>query len=74
MAAGTRSEILSNMLLTQLAGFIVPTIQESSIKKIAEYSAGFGIGGLPAAIRQLQAIARVTIKGLSPLIEMLKKS
>jgi hypothetical protein len=43
-------------------------------KKIAEYSAGFGIGGLLAAIRQLQAIARVTIKGLRPLIEMLQKS
>jgi len=38
-------------------------------KQIAEYSAGFGIGGLPAAIRQLKAIARVTLKGLRPLRE-----
>ncbi|HKY87736.1 MAG TPA: hypothetical protein VJL90_13315 [Pseudorhodoplanes sp.] len=41
-------------------------------KQVAEYSAGFGIGGLPAAIRQLKAIARVAIKGLRPLIEASK--
>lgn len=42
-------------------------------KKIADYSSGFGIGGLPAAIRQLQAIGRVTLKGLAPLIEALQR-
>jgi hypothetical protein len=36
---------------------------------IAAYSASFGLGGLPGALRQLQAIARVTLKGLRPLIE-----
>jgi hypothetical protein len=38
-------------------------------KKIAEFSAGCGIGGLPAAIGQLKVIARVALKGLRPLIE-----
>lgn len=38
-------------------------------KKIAEYSGAWQIGGLPAAIRQLRAIARVTLKGLAPLRE-----
>jgi len=43
-------------------------------KMIAGYSAGFGIGGLPAAIRQLKAIARVTLKGLRPLIDAIRKN
>jgi hypothetical protein len=42
-------------------------------RKIAEYSDGFGIGGLPAAIRQLQAIGRVTLRGIQPLIDAVKK-
>lgn len=39
---------------------------------IAEYSVRIGIGGLPGAIRQLKAIARVALKGLRPLIEACK--
>lgn len=35
---------------------------------IAEYSAHFSLGGLPAGIRQLQAIARVFLRGVAPLI------
>ena len=42
-------------------------------RKIAEFSAGFDIGGLPAAMRQLKAIARVALKGLRPLIEVVQK-
>jgi hypothetical protein len=38
-------------------------------KLIHEYSSQFSIGGLPGAIRQLQAIARVALRGLRPLIE-----
>jgi hypothetical protein len=41
-------------------------------KLIAEYSAKFGIGGLPGAIKQLKAIARVALKGFQPLIEALE--
>jgi hypothetical protein len=37
-------------------------------KLIADYSRSVSIGGLPGAIRQLQAIARVALKGLYPLI------
>jgi hypothetical protein len=42
-------------------------------KLISGYSAIFGIGGLPGAIRQLKAIARVTLKGLRPLIDAAQK-
>ena len=42
-------------------------------KKIAEYSGQWEIGGLPAAMQQLRAIARVTLKGLAPLREALTK-
>jgi hypothetical protein len=42
-------------------------------KLVADYSAHFGIGGLPGGIRQLKAIARVTLKGLRPLIEAAEK-
>ena len=38
---------------------------------LAEFARRFGIGGLPAGIRQLRAIARVTLKGLQPLIDVL---
>lgn len=41
---------------------------------LADYSAMFGLGGLPAGIRQLQAIGRVTLKGLSPLMEAVRNS
>jgi hypothetical protein len=40
---------------------------------IKEFSDRFGIGGLPAGIRQLMAIARVTLKAFRPLLEQLKK-
>jgi hypothetical protein len=43
-------------------------------KILADYGAMFGLGGLPAGIRQLQAIGRVTLKGLSPLIETVRNS
>jgi hypothetical protein len=33
------------------------------------YAAQVSMGGLPGAIRQLQAIARVALRGLRPLIE-----
>src|SRR5262245_52921768 len=41
-------------------------------KLIAAYSSSVSIGGLPGATRQLQAIARVALKGLSPLIAAIK--
>jgi hypothetical protein len=40
---------------------------------IARYAASVSIGGLPGAIRQLQAIGRVTLRGLRPLIEAVEK-
>jgi hypothetical protein len=40
---------------------------------IAKYSSLFALGGLPAGIRQLKAIARVSLRGLAPLIEAVKK-
>jgi hypothetical protein len=43
-------------------------------KLIAEYSASVGIGGLPGAIRQTKAIARVALKGFRPLIEAIEKT
>jgi hypothetical protein len=46
---------------------------EDRQKLIARYAASVSLGGLPGAIRQLQAIARVTLKGLRPLIEAVEK-
>ena len=43
-------------------------------KLIAEYSSIFVIGGLPAGIRQLQAIARVFLKGASSLISAIEST
>jgi hypothetical protein len=40
---------------------------------IAECSSVFGIGGLPACVRQLRSITRVTLKGLAPLLDDVKK-
>ncbi len=37
------------------------------------YSSQVSMGGLPGAIRQLQAIARVALRGLCPLIEAVEK-
>jgi hypothetical protein len=37
------------------------------------YAAQVSMGGLPGAIRQLQAIARVALRGLRPLIEAVEK-
>jgi hypothetical protein len=45
-----------------------PTPAEQQ-KLIHNYSSQISIGGLPGAIRQLQAIARVALRGLRPLIE-----
>jgi hypothetical protein len=42
-------------------------------KEIQAFSAMFGVGGLPAGIRQLMAISRVTLKALRPLLEAIKK-
>jgi hypothetical protein len=41
-------------------------------KLIHDYSSQVSIGGLPGAIRQLQAIARVALRGLRPLIEAIE--
>jgi hypothetical protein len=41
-------------------------------KLIADYSRSVSIGGLPGAIRQMQAIARVALKGLAPLIKKIE--
>jgi hypothetical protein len=38
-------------------------------KLLADFAASISIGGLPGALRQLQAIARGALKGLRPLIE-----
>lgn len=43
-------------------------------KLVSEFAKTFSLRGLPAAVRQLQAIARVTIKGLRPMIEAVEKS
>jgi hypothetical protein len=37
------------------------------------YASQVSIGGLPGALRQLQAIARVALRGLRPLIEAVEK-
>jgi hypothetical protein len=37
------------------------------------YAGQVSVGGLPGAIRQLQAIARVALRGLRPLIEAVEK-
>ena len=42
-------------------------------KQIAEFARQFGIGGLPAGLRQLKSIARVTLKGLRPLLEAIRR-
>jgi hypothetical protein len=42
-------------------------------KLLADYGAMFSMGGVPAGIRLLQAIGRVTMKGLAPLIEAVRK-
>jgi hypothetical protein len=42
-------------------------------KLISDYAASISIGGLPGAIRQLQAIGRVALRGLRPLIEAIEK-
>jgi hypothetical protein len=43
-------------------------------KALAQFSAFYQLGGLPAGTRQLKAISRVTLKGLNPLIETPKES
>jgi hypothetical protein len=41
-------------------------------KLIADYSRSLSVGGLPGAIRQMQAIARVSLKGLATLIKTIE--
>jgi hypothetical protein len=41
-------------------------------KDIQAFSSMFGVGGLPAGIRQLKAISRVTLKALQPLLDSIK--
>lgn len=48
-----------------------PKVEYAAIKAFSEM---FGIGGLPAGVRQLRAISRVTLKALRPLIEDVEKS
>jgi hypothetical protein len=56
-------------MAANVAGGVHRTDNPSDKQKlIADYSRSVSIGGLPGAIRQLQAIARVALKGLSPLI------
>jgi hypothetical protein len=45
---------------------------EDRQRVIAAYSKSVMLGGLPGAIRMLQAIARVTLRGLRPLIEAIE--
>jgi hypothetical protein len=45
----------------------------SKTDALAVFSKHLGIGGLPAGIRQLKAIARVTIRSLQPVIEDVKQ-
>ena len=40
---------------------------------LAQLSRRLGIGGLPLGIRMLKAVARVTMRGLNPLIERVEK-
>ena len=47
-----------------------PKLEYALIKAFSEM---FGLGGLPAGVRQLRAISRVTLKALSPLIEDVKR-
>jgi hypothetical protein len=52
-----------------VAGGVHQATPRNKQKLIHQYSSQFSIGGLPGAIRQLQAIARVALRGLRPLIE-----
>ena len=61
-------------LAANVAGGVHHSKPKESQRLIAEYSSLFGIGGLPAGCRQLKAIARVTLKGLAPLIDAVQKS
>jgi hypothetical protein len=45
---------------------------ERANKLLADFGAIFQVGGLPGGIRQLQAIGRVTLKGLAPLVDAVK--
>jgi len=47
-----------------------PKADYVSIKAFSEM---FGLGGLPAGVRQLRAISRVTLKTVSPLLDDIKK-
>jgi hypothetical protein len=42
-------------------------------KVLSRFSMLYSLGGLPAGVRQLKAICRVTLKGLSPLIAAVKR-
>ena len=47
---------------------------EERQRLFAAFASSVSIGGFPGGIRQLQAIARVTLRGLRPLIDAVEKS
>jgi hypothetical protein len=49
------------------------TNPEERHKLIADFSKSISLGGMPGAIRVLQAIGRVTLRGLRPLIEAVER-
>jgi hypothetical protein len=56
-----------------VAGGVHQATPSDRQKLIYDYSSQVSIGGLPGAIRQLQVIARVALRGLRPLIEAIEK-
>jgi len=59
---------------SDVAGGVHRSDPKERQRLIAEFSAVFGIGGLPGAIRQLQAIGRVALRGLRPLIVAIEEN
>jgi hypothetical protein len=55
-----------------VAGGVHQATPSDRQRLIYAYSSQISIGGLPGAIRQLQAIARVALRGLRPLIEAIE--
>jgi len=55
-----------------VAGGVHQATPRDRQKLLHDYSSQVSIGGLPGAIRQLQAIARVALRGLRPLIEAIE--
>jgi hypothetical protein len=46
---------------------------DERFKLMVAYAHSVSQGGLPGALRQLQSIARVTLKGLAPLVDAVEK-